>query len=93
MFLPSTASITVKNGEFVIGSATNATRRAYIFLNRGCTADGYVKHVNEFRRIGAIKNWPIMMIGKETADVFYKVSQYYVLSRIIWLGMICCEMT
>ena len=29
----------------------------------------------------------------ETADVFYKVSQKYVLSRIIWLGMICCEMT
>ena len=57
MFLPSTASITVKNGEFVIGSATNATRRAYIFLNHGCTADGYVKHVNEFRRIGAIKDW------------------------------------
>ena len=58
------AAVAVQNGGLVVGSATDVMARAYIFLNRGCTADGGVKHVNEFRRIGAI-----MMIAEECAGV------------------------
>ena len=68
------AAVAVQNGGLVVGSATDVIARAYIFLiNCGCTADGYVKRVDAFRRIGAI-----MMIAEECAAVSYKDFQNYV---------------
>ena len=54
------AAVAVQNGGLVVGSATDVMARAYIFLYRGCAADGYVKHVDALRRIGAIM---IIVIG------------------------------
>ena len=58
------AVIAVHNGGLVVGSATDVMARAYIFLYRGCAADGYVKHVDALRRIGAI-----MIIVKGSASI------------------------
>ena len=41
------------NGGHGVGSASDVTVRVSIFLINGCTADGCVKIVYEFRRIGA----------------------------------------
>ena len=66
MYLMHCSAITAdQNGGRVAGSATDAIVRVYISLtNPGCTADGYVKGVNAFQRIGAI-----MMIAEECAGV------------------------
>ena len=59
------ATVAVQNGGLVVGSATDVMASAYIFLmNCGCTADGYVKRVDAFRRIGAI-----IIIAEECAGV------------------------
>ena len=62
------AAIAVQNGGLVVGSATNVMARAYIFLYRGCAADGYVKHVNALRMSGAIT-----IIVENSASSWYKV--------------------
>ena len=62
--LHCSAAIAVQNGGLVVGSATDVMARAYIFLYRGCAADGDVKHVDALRRIGAI-----MIIVKGSASI------------------------